>query len=113
MKVKPKDLKKLERLGVKTENINAVRVVIETPDENIIVESPMVTKTIAMGQEAIMVMGNIRVEKRTQVATVKDEDVRFVMEQTGRSEAEARDALNRSGGDIAKAILLLTEGKGS
>jgi Nascent polypeptide associated complex NAC len=33
MKVKPKDLKKLERLGVKAENINATRVVIETPEE--------------------------------------------------------------------------------
>ncbi|EHP68287.1 transcription factor [Metallosphaera yellowstonensis MK1] len=112
MKVKPKDLKKLERLGVKAENINATRVVIETPEENIIVDSPIVTKANVMGQEAITVMGQIRVEKKSQPSTYKDEDVRFIMEQTGKSEAEAKEALAKAGGDIAKAILLLTEGQG-
>jgi len=38
--------------------------------------------------------------------------VKFVMEQTGKSEAEVRQALQKTNGDIAQAILLLTSGEG-
>jgi len=36
-----------------------------------------------------------------------EEDVRLVADQTGKSLEEARKALEESGGDLAKAILLL------
>ncbi|MEM3291517.1 MAG: NagC family transcriptional regulator, partial [Saccharolobus sp.] len=39
-KIKPSDLKKMERMGIKTEEINAFRVIIETPNKNIIIENP-------------------------------------------------------------------------
>jgi NACalpha-BTF3-like transcription factor len=35
----------------------------------------------------------------------------MVMEQAGCSEEQAREALEKSGGDIAQAILSLSEGK--
>ncbi|AOL16011.1 nascent polypeptide-associated complex protein [Sulfolobus sp. A20] len=109
-KIKPSDLKKMERMGIKTEQIDAIRVIIETPDKNIIIENPTVAKTSFMGTSAILVMGeNIReeVKKVEQQTSIREEDVRFIMEQTGKSENEAREALVKANGDIAKAIMFL------
>lgn len=110
MKIKPKDMKNLERLGIKTENINAIRVIIETQNGKIIIDSPTVTKTVAMGQEAIIVMGGERREEKNeeQKTEIKEDDIKFVAEQTGKTEAEARDALQKANGDIAKAIMILS-----
>ncbi|BDB97278.1 nascent polypeptide-associated complex protein [Saccharolobus caldissimus] len=108
-KIKPSDLKKMERMGIKTEQINAIRVIIETPDKNIIIENPLVAKTSVMGNEAIVITGGNTKEEQKQQSQieVKEEDVRFVMEQTGKSEKEAREALIKANGDIAKAIMIL------
>ncbi|AWR94871.1 nascent polypeptide-associated complex protein [Acidianus brierleyi] len=111
MKIKPKDMKNLERMGIKTENIDATRVIIETQNGKIIIESPTVTKTVAMGQEAIIIMGGEKREEKNEESTgkeIKEEDVKFIAEQTGKSEAEAREALEKANGDIAKAIMILT-----
>ena len=107
-KIKPSDLKKMERMGIKTEEINAFRVIIETPNKNIIIENPTVIKTSVMGNEAIMITGGeIKEEETKQQVEIKEEDVRFVMEQTGKSEKEVREALLKTNGDIAKAIMIL------
>ncbi|BDC17129.1 nascent polypeptide-associated complex protein [Acidianus sp. HS-5] len=108
MKV-PKDLKALQRMGIKAEKIDALRVTIETADEIITIESPMVMRTSVGGQEAIVVSGGeTKVEKKnSQKVEVKDEDVKFVMEQTGKPENEVKEALIKANGDIAKAIMIL------
>ncbi|WP_338600302.1 nascent polypeptide-associated complex protein [Sulfolobus tengchongensis] len=107
-KIKPSDLKKMERMGIKTEQINAIRVIIETPDKNIVIESPTVAKTNVMGNEAIVIFGGqAKEEEKQKQIEIKEEDVRFVSEQTGKSEKEAREALIKANGDIAKAIMIL------
>lgn len=107
-KIKPSDLKKLEKMGIKTEQINAIRVIIETEDKNLIIENPVVTKAIVMGQEAITVMGTIREEPKVKTLQIRDDDVRFLMEQTGKGEQEVKDALIKANGDVAKALMILT-----
>jgi nascent polypeptide-associated complex subunit alpha len=114
-KVKPSDLKKLERMGLKIDQIEAIKVIIETKDKLIIIENPMVAKTSMMGQEVITIAGGItREEQKIQEAKIeiKEEDVKFVMEQTGKSEKEVREALIKAKGDIAQAILILTGQQG-
>ncbi|EZQ06759.1 MULTISPECIES: nascent polypeptide-associated complex protein [Acidianus] len=114
-KISQKDLKNLQRMGIKAENIDAIRVIIETKDENIIIDSPTVIRTSAMGQDAIMVSGGQeRVEKKVVQSNVeiKDEDIKFVAQQTGKTEVEAKDALIKAKGDIAQAILILSEQQG-
>ncbi|QGA54822.1 nascent polypeptide-associated complex protein [Sulfolobus sp. E5-1-F] len=113
VKIKPSDLKKMERMGIKTEQINAIRVIIETNEKNIIIENPTVTKTNVMGNEAIVIFGGQTREEQkqsNQQVEIKEEDVKFVAEQTGKSEKEAREALIKANGDIAKAIMILQEG---
>ncbi|AKA73691.1 nascent polypeptide-associated complex protein [Saccharolobus solfataricus] len=107
-KIKPSDLKKMERMGIKTEQINATRVIIETNEKNIVIENPTVMKTNVMGNEAIVIYGGqTREEKKQSQIEIKDEDVKFVAEQTGKSEKDAREALVKANGDIAKAIMIL------
>jgi nascent polypeptide-associated complex subunit alpha len=61
------------------------------------------------GQKIFQVAGGKVSEKAPErkVPTVPEEDVRLVADQTGKSIEEARKALEESGGDLAKAILLL------
>jgi nascent polypeptide-associated complex subunit alpha len=103
----PKKMQAMMRqMGIKSEEIDATSVVIETESQNIIIENPQVTKISMQGQDSFQIAGNVRVEGKTS-----QEDVTMVMEQAGCSEDEARAALEKSDGDIAEAIVLLTEGK--
>lgn len=103
----PKKMQALmKQMGIRSEEINATKVTIETESGYIIVEQPQVTKITMQGQASFQIAGNIRVEEKSS-----SDDIRMVMEQTGCSEEEARAALERSGGDIAQAIVSLSEGK--
>ncbi len=117
MKVDQKAFSKmLERMGVRNEQLNAVRVIIELPDKQLVFETPVVTRTFFQNQEFFSVMGKyseVKKEEKPQGPEIREEDVKFVAEQTGKSLEEAREPLIKSNGDVAKAILLLTEGQGT
>ncbi|MEM3712343.1 MAG: nascent polypeptide-associated complex protein [Thermoproteota archaeon] len=101
----------LKRLGIKIEEIQGVRsVVIETEEERIVFNSPMVTKMIGGPQEVYQIMGEPIVEKKKAEYVPLEEDVLLVAKQTGKSFEEARKALVATGGDIAQAIVLLQSG---
>ncbi len=100
----PKMLKQaMKQLGVKEEQIEAEEVIIRTKEKDLIIRNPSVAKVIMMGQESIQVTGEIEEQPRLSI-----EDVRLVMEQANVSEKEAKSALDKSNGDIAGAILLLS-----
>jgi len=101
----------LAKMGIKTEEIDAVRVTIETNDRNIVIENPQITKISAQGSTSFQVGGNVREEEKQITVEVTDDDVKLVMDQTGvRDEQRVRDALSTSNGDIAAAILELKNG---
>ncbi|WP_277021710.1 nascent polypeptide-associated complex protein [Sulfuracidifex metallicus] len=116
MKIKNNDLKKLEKMGIKTNQINATRVIIETADgKRIVIEECQVAKMSAQGNSFYTIMGGNEREEEVKPETavqiqpsINEEDVKFLMEQTGKGETEVRDALNKNGGDIAKALAYLT-----
>lgn len=99
--INPKLLKQaMKRMGLKQEDIPASEVIIKTPNKNLIIKNPQVAKINAMGQESIQIIGKIEEE-------FSEEDIKTVIQQTNCSEKEAKSALEKSGGDLAKAILLL------
>jgi nascent polypeptide-associated complex subunit alpha len=103
----PKKMQALmKQMGIRSEEIDATKVTIETSSGSIIIEQPQVTKVTMQGQASFQIAGNVRVEEKST-----SEDIKLVMEQAGCSEGEARDALEKSGGDIAQAIVSLGEGK--
>jgi nascent polypeptide-associated complex subunit alpha len=84
-------------------------VVIRTESKEIVIERPEVALLEMQGQKIFQVTGGTVVEKalEREPSGVAEEDVRLVADQTGKSVEEARKALEESGGDLAKAILLL------
>ncbi|MCL5433868.1 MAG: nascent polypeptide-associated complex protein [Candidatus Marsarchaeota archaeon] len=97
--------KMLAKMGIKTDEINANRVLIECNDKTIIVEEPQVVKIIGQGIESFQVSGNIKeVESNIQVE-ITDDDIKLVASKANVSEDEAKVALEESKGDIAEALL--------
>ncbi|MGC8479027.1 MAG: nascent polypeptide-associated complex protein [Candidatus Micrarchaeia archaeon] len=116
--IDPRRLKSMmEQMGIKSSEVEASKVVIYCSDKNIVISSPQVTKIEMQGNVQFQVEGDIE-EKSTHEGEERDsaeaepeiseEDVKLVQEKTGKSEEEAREALENSGGDIAKAILSLS-----
>jgi len=95
--------KMMKQMGIASEEVEAVEVVIKTKGKDIVISSPQVTKVKMGGQETFQIAGNVT--ERAADAFSED-DVNMVMEQTGASEHAAKEAL-KSEGDLAKAILKL------
>jgi nascent polypeptide-associated complex subunit alpha len=102
----------MERMGLSMDAMTDVQqVVIKTSMKEIIVEEPEVAILNLKGQKVFQVTGGKITEKalvaEEEKLVIPEEDVRLVADQTGKSVEEARMALEESGGDLAKAILLL------
>ncbi|HRZ85207.1 MAG TPA: nascent polypeptide-associated complex protein [Candidatus Paceibacterota bacterium] len=95
----------MKQMGIKQEDIDAIRVIIEKEDENIVIDNPSVIKVVMQGQESFQITGESRVEAKEK--GFSEEDVKMVMEKTGASEEDAKDALEKTG-DLAEAILELS-----
>jgi len=115
----PKDIERaMRRLGIKVEQVEAVRVEIHLPDgAKLVVEDPQVLVIRAKGQPPMLqILGEPKrvepepAEAGEEAPAFTDEDVALVAEQAGVSLEEARKALEETGGDIAEAILKLQGG---
>ena len=93
----------MKQLGIKQEEIDAQRVVIERDSGNIIIENPSVSKVEMQGRETWQISGDTKEEE----SGVSEGDVKLVAEKTGKSEEDARKALEETE-DIAEAILKLS-----
>ena len=104
----PRDMQKaMKKMGIKQEEIDATEVIIKTNGNDLIIRNPQVSKINMMGHETLQISGEIEeVEKDTKVE-VKEEDIETVVSQTNCSEDEAKEALEKSNGNLAEAILEL------
>jgi len=97
----------MKQLGMGQEEIPASRVVIEKSEGKIVIENPSVTKISIQGQESFQVSGDIKEENEEQ--GISEEDIKTVIEKTSSTKKEAVSALENSKGDLAEAILKLSE----
>ena len=91
-------------MGIKQEEIEALRVIIEKQDKNVIIENPSVVKVVIQGQETFQISGNVKEEEKG----INEEDIKQVMEKTQVSREKAENALKDANGDLAEAILALS-----
>ncbi len=106
----------MRKLGVQQREVDAEEVVIRLKGggSEIVIANPSVTKVSMMGQETFQIAGEHSERPRQQPSQLQqplfnDEDVKTVVEQTGKSEAEAKAALAKVNGDLAAAILFISE----
>ncbi len=95
----------MKQMGIKQEDVDAVRVIIEKVDTKIVIEPVSVQKIIVQGQTSWQIGGEAREE--TKKAEISDSDIEMVAEKTGKNAKEAKKALEACGGDIAEAIMSL------
>jgi nascent polypeptide-associated complex subunit alpha len=97
----------MKQLGINQEEIDSGRVIIEKKDgSKIIINNPSVQKITMQGQESFQISGDITEEGGESFS---EEDVKTVMEKTGCEEKRAREVLESVDGDLAEAIMELTE----
>ena len=90
--------------------LEAEEVVIKTKDKEIIVQNPEVSVLEVQGQRIFQVVGGeVSEKKREKAISIPEEDVQLVAQQANVSLDQARVALEQAGGDLARAILLLTQ----
>jgi len=96
--------KMMSKMGISQEEIDAIRVIIECADKNIVIENPQVVKIKMQGQESWQITG----EEKQEEKGISIDDIKTVMEKTGTDEEKSRKALEESKGDLAEAILSLS-----
>ncbi|UCH72010.1 MAG: nascent polypeptide-associated complex protein [Thermoplasmatales archaeon] len=98
----------MKRLGISVKEIeNVKKVIIQTDTKEYIFDNAEVTIMDAQGQKTYQLSGKPRIVERKE--GIPQEDIKLVAEQTGKTVEEAKKALEKTKGDIAEAILKLTE----
>ncbi|MFA5174165.1 MAG: nascent polypeptide-associated complex protein [Candidatus Pacearchaeota archaeon] len=98
----------MKQMGISQNEIDASRVIIETPEKNIIINNPSVTKIKMQGQESFQITGDISEEEAESSESSKEEDIQTIIEKTNCTLEEAEEAWEKAGGDLAEAILELS-----
>ena len=97
----------MKRMGIQQVEIPATEVIIKTPDKEIIISEPQVSKVNMMGQETFQIVGKVEERELPSEPEISEEDIKTVMEQTNASREEAEQAIREQKGDLAAAILKL------
>jgi len=111
-RVSPREARRMmQRMGLSMGEMPDVQqVVFKTSTKEIIVENPEVAIMEMRGQKIFQVTGEKIVEKVIEKkVTIPEEDVQLVATQAKVSVEEARAALEQTNGDLAQAILLLSQ----
>ncbi len=105
----PKKLQQMmKQMGIEISEIEGVKeVIIRTSDKEITFKDAQVTVMEAKGVKTYQIVGTP--EEKGIDLTIPDADIKLVMEQTGTSEASARAALVDAKGDLAEAIMKLSQ----
>jgi len=113
-RINPREARRMmQRMGL---NMGAMpdveQVIFKTSSKEIIVENPEVAIMEMHGQKIFQVTGEKIVEKTVEkTVKIPEEDVQLVATQARVSPEQARAALEQTKGDLAQAILLLSQTK--
>ncbi|MGD6810562.1 MAG: nascent polypeptide-associated complex protein [Candidatus Bathyarchaeia archaeon] len=117
-RMNPREQKRMmQRMGMNMDSVEDVnQVIIRTATKDIVIDEPEVAILQVQGQKMYQVIGGqVSEQAPGQITsatpakpTFTDEDAQLVADQTGKSLEKAKEALEECGGDLAKAILLLS-----
>ena len=113
-RVSPREAKRMmQRMGLNMGEVpDAQEVIIRTSSKEIVIENPSVAIVEMAGQKIFQITGENIVEKAVAVekkAAIPEEDVQLVAQQAKVSVEQAKAALEQTNGDLAQAILLLSQ----
>ncbi len=110
----PKQMKKMERqmkkMGMDMKELDNVQeVIIRLEDKELIISKPEVSMMNVMGQETYQVSGKATEVEIEQELIIPSDDIEIVANQAKVSSDEAEQALIECNGDLAEAIMKLSE----
>jgi len=107
--VNPRQMKAMmKKLGMKSEEIDGVeKVVIYTKSGNYVFDNAEIVATTMQGMTTYQINGEPRFEEGE--IEIPEDDIALVSEQAQVGKDEAKEALKSVGGDIAEAIIKLSE----
>lgn len=95
----------MKKMGISQDEISASKVTIElTNGDKMIIDEPNVMKIKMQGQTSFQITGEERIE--TEAVEDTSEDINTIVEKTGCTEEQAKEALEKTG-DLAEAIMEL------
>lgn len=103
----------MAQMGIKaTEMPDVKRIIMEGGQKDYIIDGPQVTRIEAQGEITFQVTGKFKEVLKKPVqqaeASFPEDDVKLVMEQANVTREKAIEALKKSGGEPATAIVDLT-----
>ncbi|MDY6985592.1 MAG: nascent polypeptide-associated complex protein [Candidatus Thermoplasmatota archaeon] len=112
-KMNPRQMRQLmKQMGIKMEELDADEVIIKAKGKTIRIEEPEVSVITAQGQKSYQISGKESIEVEEEVEQepeIKEEDIELVAQQANVSEERAKEALEKTKGDLAEAILQLQQ----
>ena len=113
--------RQMRRMGVDVQQLDDVtEVIIRFPDRELVLLEPQVVTMKSQEDNVYQIIGQPEERSLTDssaaeappvtVQPFSEEDVQLVATQANVSEDDAREALRTAGGNLAKAIIALTEG---
>lgn len=97
--------KAMKRMGIQQTELDATEVIIKTEDKELIFKNPKVSKVNMMGQKTYQIVGEPEERPLSTEPEISEEDIKTVMEQTGADHEKALEAIKKSNGDLAAAIM--------
>ena len=111
-RISPREAKRMmKRMGLSMNEMPDVNeVIFKTNTKEIIIEKPEVAVLELQGQKIYQIVGGKITERIIErKIEIPEEDVQLVAQRAGVSLEQARVALEQTQGDLAQAILLLTQ----
>jgi len=100
----------MQRMGLSMNSIDVEEVILRTRDKEITIKDPEVAILDVQGQRIYQVVGGQVTERSVEKKlAIPDEDAQLVAQQAKVSLEQARAALEQTSGDLAQAILLLSQ----
>ncbi|MEM3143543.1 MAG: nascent polypeptide-associated complex protein [Candidatus Nitrosotenuis sp.] len=99
----------LDRMGLDMKELpNVQEVIIKTDKKEIIISKPAVTEMKSKENSIFQVIADSYEEKELETPIFSEEDIMLVSQQANVTAEVAANALKETGGDLARAILLLS-----
>jgi nascent polypeptide-associated complex subunit alpha len=99
----------MKRMGIKQDELEATQVIIKLKDKMLVFDSPEITKIDMSGNVSFQLAGEYEEKSLDNKVEINDDDIKTVMDQTGSDYDEAKEAIEETNGDLAEAILKLSE----
>ncbi len=97
----------MKQMGIENKEIDAEKVIIELKTgSEIIISNPSVTEITMQGNRSYQISGDVEVKEKLNIL---EEDIVMVSESANISREDAKALLEKSDGDIAKAISFAKE----